>query len=99
MSLGVFPPGTPLLALPNWRAPRLLLSKPGGPIRRWRESALYPATRSLAKCRRLALRGKAAFGWGEARRVVGDHWTLGDFVGDCLPAIGSIVLYTRPPGP
>ena len=28
-----------------------------------------------------------------------DHWTLGEFVGDCLPAIGSIVLHTRPPGP
>ena len=67
--LGVFPPGTSVLGLPSWRAPRILLSKSGGPIQRWRDSAFYPATRSLAKCYRLALRGKAAFGWGEARRV------------------------------
>ncbi len=97
--IGVFPPGTALLALPSWRAPRVLLSKSGGPIRRWRDSAFYPATRSTARLYRLALRGKAALGWSETRQAVGDRWTLREFVGDCLPATASVVLQIRPPGP
>jgi hypothetical protein len=99
MDPGLFPPGTPLLALPSWRSPRVLLSKSGGPIRRWRSSEFYPATRSMARLYRLSLRGKAAFGWGAARRAVCDHWSLGEFIGDSLPATDSMVVQTRPPGP
>jgi hypothetical protein len=94
---GVFPPGTSLLALPSWREPRLLLPKSGGPARRWRNSAFYPATRPMAKVYRLALRGRAAIGWGQARRAGGSPWTLREFVADCLPAADSIVLQIRAP--
>lgn len=96
---GIFAPDTPVLALPSWYAPRVLLPKSGGPIRRWRESAFYPATRSSARFYRFALRGKAALGWSEARQAVGDRWTLREFVGDCLPATASVVLQIRPSGP
>jgi Phosphotransferase enzyme family len=99
MAPGVFPSGTPLLALPSWREPRLLLSKSSGPIRRWRDSAFYPATRWMARVYRLALRGKAVLGCGEARLAEADRWILPEFVGSCLPAVDSIVLQTRPPGP
>ena len=97
--LGIFPPRTPLLALPNWRAPRVVLSGSGSPVKRWRSSAFYPATRSVAKLYRIVIRGKAALGWGEARQALGERWTLHEFLQDCLPAIDSIVLQTRPPGP
>jgi hypothetical protein len=95
--LGVFPPGARLLALPSWRAPRLVLSKSGGPIRRWRDSAFYPATRSIAKLYRLALRSKAILGCGEARPALGNHCIFREFVDDCLPTTDSMVLQTRPP--
>jgi hypothetical protein len=49
----------------------------------------------MAKFYRLALRGKAAFGWGQARRSGGGPWTLREFVDDCLPAADSIVLQIR----
>jgi hypothetical protein len=45
------------------------------------------------------MRGKAALGWGEARWAVGDRWTLREFIDDCLPAMDSMVLQTRPPSP
>jgi len=96
---GVFPPGTPLLALPSWREPRVVLSNLGSPMRRWRDSAFYPATRSTARLYRLALRGKAAAGWGEVRRASYCRWRLREFIGDCLPPLGSAVLQTRPSGP
>lgn len=97
--LGIFPPDTPLLALPNWRAPRVLLAKSGGPIRRWRSSAFYPATRSRARLYRLAMCGKAIIGWGETRLAAADRWLLPEFIDDCLPAADSIALQTRPSGP
>jgi hypothetical protein len=97
--LGVFSPGTPLLALPSWRAPRLLLSQSGGLIRRWQNSAFYPATRPTAKLYRLGLRMKAALGCGKTYPAVTDRWVLPEFVEDCLPAVASIVLQTRPSGP
>lgn len=95
----VFPPGTPLLALPSWRAPRVLLASSGGPVRRWSESAFYPATRSAAQLYRLALRLKAAAGCGEIRRAAGDRWALREFIEDPLPATASMALQTRPAGP
>jgi hypothetical protein len=97
--LGIFAPGTPLLALPSWRAPRVVLSKSGGAICRWRDSAFYPATRSTARLYRLALRSRARFGWGEVRRAVSEHWILHEFIEDCLPPTYSTVLQTRPFGP
>jgi hypothetical protein len=96
---GIFPPGTPLLSLPSWHAPRVVLAKSRSPIQRWRDSAFYPATRSMAKLHRLAMRGKATFGWGKVRLAVGDRWILREFIADSLPPIGSAVLLTRPPGP
>ncbi len=96
--LGVFPPGTSLLALPNWRAPRVLLSKSGSPMRRWRDSAFFPAMLPIARLYRVAMRGKAALGWSGARRAPGKRWTLNEFLEDCLPAVASIALQTGHPG-
>lgn len=96
--LGAFPPATPLLALPNWRTPRLLLMKSGSWIQRWRSSAFYPATRARAKVYRLAMRSKAAIGWGEVRQAGCDYWALGEFVADCLPGMASVAMQTRPLG-
>jgi hypothetical protein len=97
--LGIFPPGTPLLALPNWHAPRVVMSKSDGALRRWRNSSFYPATRLVAKLYRFAIRGRATLGWSEARQALGERWSLHEFLEDCLPATASIVLLTRPAGP
>jgi hypothetical protein len=97
--LGVFGRGAPVIALPNWRAPRLLLSRSGGPLQRWREAAFFPASRPMAKAFRLVMRGKAFLGCGEVHRAVGDDRILREFVGDCLPATEALVIQTRPPGP
>ena len=97
--LGVFPSQTPLIALPNWRVPRVLLPVSGGAARRWRASAFYPATRSTARAYRLAMRAKAALGLGEVRRVVEANWDLEEFLKDCISGVTSVVVQTRPAGP
>lgn len=96
---GIFLKGAPLIALPSWRTPRLLLSRSGGPLQRWRQTAFFPATRPTAKIRRFFIRGKAALGGGEVRRAVGDRCILREFIADCLPAVEGLAIQTRPPGP
>jgi hypothetical protein len=97
--LGIFAKGAPLIALPSWRTPRLLLSRSGGPLQRWRRAAFFPATRPGAKLRRFLIRGKAALGGGEVRRATCDRWILREFIDDCLPTTDGLAIQTRPPGP
>lgn len=53
-----FPEGTHILAMPDWKQPRLFVSaQPRG--LRWRASRLFPATTLLARVRRWLLRGWA----------------------------------------
>jgi len=91
-NLGLFfPPGTRVLALPNWRHPRLYL-----PVRRfsqrWEESAFYPASRLAARLHRLWLRIEAVTGMAEVRTVASSEWLLGEFAEDLLPQLNSAAI-------
>ena len=90
--LDAFPPNTPVIALPGWRAPRIVLSKSGSAGHRWRDSAFYPADRRSARLYRLLMRGKAALGLGKVRRTAADKWCWRDFVGDCLPPVAATAV-------
>lgn len=94
-----FPPGARVLALPNWRSPRLYL--PAHRFsRRWGDSSFYPASRLLARLYRLSLRMRVATGLlGEARLVRSSSWPLGEFAGDLLPGTSSVVVLAGTPGP
>jgi Phosphotransferase enzyme family len=93
-----FQPNTRVLALPNWRNPRLLL--PGGHgLQRWQDSDFYPASRLLARGYRFSLRARAAAGFGETRQTHLDGWPLGTFVGDVLPQAVSAVVMVGTAGP
>lgn len=93
-----FPPGARVLALPDWRRPRLYLpAQRFG--QRWGASSFYPAFRLPARLYRLALRSKAATGFGEVRMVRSDGWVLGEFVRDALPGAVSTTVLVGTPGP
>ena len=93
-----FPPGTRVLALPNWRHPRLFLTTQHI-LQRWAHSSLYPASRSTARLYRLLLRFKASAGMAEARTVRSSGWPLGEFVQDALPQITTAVALVGTSGP
>jgi hypothetical protein len=67
-ALNLFGPGSRVLALPSWRAPRLLLPA-GNAATRWRTSAFYPAHRLRARLVRFMLRAVAMAGGPVQRRV------------------------------
>lgn len=93
-----FPPGARVLALPDWRRPRLYLpAQRFG--KRWGASSFYPAFRLPARLYRLALRSKAATGLGEVRTARPDGWILGEFVRDALPGAASATVLVGTPGP
>src|SRR5215204_668027 len=83
-----FPPGTQVLALPNWRHPRLFLTTQHI-LQRWAHSSLYPASRSTARLYRLLLRFKASAGMAEARTVRSSRWPMGEIVQDAMPQTTS----------
>lgn len=93
-----FPPGTPVLTLPNWQSPRLYLPTHHF-LQRWAYSAFYPAFRFRARIYRLSLRTKAALGLGEVRWVRSNGWPLGEFARDILPQVASAVVLVGTPGP
>jgi hypothetical protein len=93
-----FPPGTHVLALPNWKNPRLYLPAQRL-LRRWEDSSFYPASRFLARLYRLALRSKAVAGLTEVRFVRSSGWPLGEFTQDVLPQARSAVALVGTPGP
>jgi hypothetical protein len=79
----LFPPDEPVIALPNWDRPKLLLSA-RTLIGRWRDSAFYPAHRPKARAWRMALRAYAAGGMASIRLATGKRWVLGDFLKDIV---------------
>jgi hypothetical protein len=93
-----FPPGTRVLALPNWRRPRLYLSTQHA-LQRWEHSSFYPASRLPARLYRLSLRLRATAGIAQARTVRSNSWPLGAFVHDALPQITSAVALVGTSGP
>jgi hypothetical protein len=93
-----FPPGTRVLALPNWKHPRLYLPAQSF-FQNWQDSAFYPASRFLARVYRVSLRTRAAVGLGETRKVQSSHWPLGEFTREVLPEAESVVTLVGTPGP
>jgi hypothetical protein len=93
-----FPPGTRVLALPNWRRPRLYVSTQHA-FQRWEHSSFYPASRFPARLYRLSLRFRAATGIAQARTVRSSSWPLGEFVQDALPQITTAVARVGTSGP
>jgi hypothetical protein len=91
-----FPPGTRVLALPSWQNPRLYLSTRCF-LQRWQESSFFPAFRSRARLRRLALRIGAAAGLGRVQQVRSTDWPLGEFAQDALPRAASAVVLVGTP--
>jgi hypothetical protein len=81
-----FAPGTPVMALPGWEQPRLLVpaTSPGD---RWRASGVYPAFRSTAKLYRGLMRLKALSGVGTVRLSLAGRAgpTLQEYLADTLP--------------
>ena len=93
-----FAPGTDVMALPRWGAPRLFISA-AHPRQRWQQSAFYPAFRPRARAFRLALRAWAALGLAPTREAPVHAWTLGRFVGEALPPVASVTVRPGWPGP
>lgn len=91
---GFFPGGTPVLALPTWKAPRVLLAADTGIRQRWQESDFLPAFLTRAKVFRAALRCLASVQASGTLRVARepDEWPLHAFAGDVLPGMTSVVV-------
>jgi hypothetical protein len=89
-----FPPGSRVLALPNWRRPRLyLLARRFS--QRWKVSSFYPASRLQARFYRLSLRIAATAGISEVRTIHSSDWPLGRLTEDIVPQLGNVgVLVT-----
>jgi len=75
----LFPPGEPVIALPSWRHPRLLLSA-RRLEQRWRDSDFYRAQRIRARIYRQMLRLRAAARVAEVRIARGSDWILPKFL-------------------
>ena len=93
-----FSPGTRVLALPNWRHPRLYMSAQHV-LQRWEHSSLYPATRFTARLYRLLLRFQASAGMAHVRTVRSNSWPLGEFLRDVLPQTNAAVALVGTCGP
>jgi hypothetical protein len=81
-----FPPGTLVIALPDWNRPRLLV--PAATVaERWRGSGFYPACRLTARAYRWLLRLRASVGLATMRTSseICDDRTLQDFLADVIP--------------
>jgi hypothetical protein len=93
-----FEPDTPIIALPSWKSPRILLPTQNA-VQRWKQSSLFPASRSRARIYRLFLRLKAATGLMQARTVHAASWPIRDFSEDVLPEIVNAVVMMRQSDP
>lgn len=94
----LFPAGTPVLALPNWAAPRLYLPA-RGLLGRWEKSGFYPASRLRGRAYRLLLRTRAAAGTDEVRVSRSDGWPAGEFVRSVAPEAASAAVLVGEPSP
>lgn len=90
-----FAPGTPVVALPGWQAPRLFVPARPAHLRR-RHSSLYPAFKLPARLRRGALRALA--GLLPTRTAPGPA-LLPPFLADVLPEAASFGVLMGTPGP
>ena len=95
---GLFPAGTRVVSLPSKKTPRLFLMG-DTPLKRWRESSLYPAYRSSAKGYRFLLRLKAFSGIGAHSLEHLNDWLIGEFARDIFPKISSLVVLLGTAGP
>jgi hypothetical protein len=93
-----FPPGAAVLALPNWRSPRLILPTHDA-AQRWKLSSLYPASRPTARAYRLFVRAKAAAKLGKVRKIHSEVWPLQEFTQDVLPGLTFAVILMRASDP
>jgi len=85
-------------SLPHRARPRLYFSG-STPLRRWHESAFYPAFKRSARLYRFFLRCKAALAFGAAEVNLSDSWAVRDFVGDSIPDLRSSVILVGTSGP
>ncbi|MEO8324458.1 MAG: hypothetical protein ABI618_01310 [Nitrospirota bacterium] len=95
---GLFPSGAHIVGLPNNDNPRLLCMGSNG-LKRWKESAFYPAYKPSAKAYRLLLRLKAALGIHAVRLTHPDRWLVREFVQDVFPKISSLAILVGTAGP
>lgn len=94
-----FPPETRVLALPNWRRPRLFMLARNR-SQRWEDSALYPASRARAKAYRSWLKLKATVGLTRTRMTSGgNQWPLQEFTMGTLPTFAFATVLVGTPGP
>lgn len=99
VDLGLFfPPGSHVVALPNWENPRLYLPARGA-LRSWKQSSFYPASRPGARLYRLSLRLGAAAGLAETRTVLSSNWLLRRFTQEVLPQLASAAILIGTSGP
>ena len=93
-----FPAHTRVLALPNWKTPRLFIQAQST-AQRWSRSAFYPAFRLSARLYRFALRARAATATMQTRMTPTDEWALEELVEDVLPQTTSVSVLVGSPGP
>jgi hypothetical protein len=88
-----FPPGTPVMALPGWEQPRLLLPATS-PADRWHASGVYPAFRPTARLFRGLMRLRALSGVGPVRVSLADRAgpTLQEYLADTLPNVAACAV-------
>ena len=91
-----FPSGSAVIALPDWKNPRLFVSE-SGLLGRWTGSRLYPAFRPAARVYRLFLRILAASGLLKVR-AAGEAglWSL---ITEHMPEAANASLLAGTPGP
>jgi hypothetical protein len=79
----LFPPGEPVIALPSWQHPRLLVSA-RQLAERWRDSDFYPAQSLRGQAYKQVVRLRAAARMSQVRRAEGRNWLLGEFLGGLI---------------
>ena len=84
-----FEPGTPVVALPDWEKPRLLL--PASAEQLWAKTAFYPAFRRTARLYRAYLRTRAALGLLRTRIADSASSPLAPFLAEVLPEVKTVV--------
>lgn len=84
--------------LPSHRNARLYLTGTN-PVRRWQESALFPAFRNTAKVYRFLLRLKATVGLGSRVFKLNKISPVREFVEEVLPKVSSLVVLIGTSGP
>ena len=93
-----FPPGSSVIALPDWNTARLFVSE-GSLLGRWTGSRLYPAFRPAARLYRLFVRILATSAVLPARTAPSGNSGLWTAVAEHLPWAANASLLVGTPGP